>query len=94
MDDSKIKELQTLHRELAQYLTNQNEATLSLKRVVAGIQQTLENDSDQLGGRSALANRYKAYLATQVPTETPRSNLTERLSREAVELLAKRLNEW
>lgn len=94
MDDSKIKELQTLHRELAQYLTAQNEVIIHLKRVVAGIQQTLSNDSVPQGERSALENRYREHLASQSPIVTPRPNLTEQLSLEAVESLAKKLTEW
>ncbi len=94
MDEAKIKELRTTHRELAQYLTAQNEAILTLKRAVGGIQQTLSNDSAPEDERSALENRYRAYLATQGPIETPQPNRAERLSREATESLVKKLTEW
>jgi hypothetical protein len=94
MEESKIKELQKLHRELAQYLIRQNEAIIDLKRVAAGIQQTLSSDSAPQGGRSALANRYMECVAAQGPIEMPRSNLTERLSRDAVDSLVAKLNEW
>jgi hypothetical protein len=94
MNDSKIKELQTLHRELAQYLTSQNETIISLRRTVGILQLTLDSDSSPQGGRSALANKYREYLASQVPTAQPQPNLTERLSLEAVESLAKKLTEW
>lgn len=94
MDDSKIKELRTLHRELAQYLTAQNEVIIILRRTVATLQQTLDNDSDPQGVRSALGNRYREYLASQETSEKLRPNLTEVQSRKAAESLAKRLNEW
>jgi hypothetical protein len=94
MDDSKFEELRTLHRELAQYLTSQNELIISLRRTVAVIQQTLDNDSAPQGGHSALGNRYREYLAALAPTETPRPNLTEVLSREAVNSLATKLIDW
>ena len=94
MDDSKIKELQTLHRELAQYLTAQNDLIISLRRTVGILQLTLDSDSSPQGGRSALSSRYKERLASLVPTEPLRPNLTERLSQEAMDSLAKKLTEW
>ena len=94
MDDSKVKELRTLHRELAQYLTVQNDVIIILRRTVATLQQTLDTGSSPQGGRSALANRYREYLASQETSEKLRPNPTEDRSRRAVESLAKKLTEW
>jgi len=94
MDDSKIKELRAIHKELAEYLTAQNEVIIILRRTAAILQQTLDNDSAPQGGRSALADRYTAYLASQETSETPRPNPTEDRSRRAVNSLAKKLTEW
>jgi hypothetical protein len=94
MDDLKIKELQTLHRELAEYLVQQSEVIITLRKTVAAIQRTLDNDSAPQGGHSALSKRYKEHLAFLAPTASPRPNLTEVLSREAVNSLVKKLKEW
>ena len=94
MDDAKIKELQALHHELATYLGQQNELIITLRRTVATLQQTLDNDSSPRCARSALSERYKAFVAAQGTSEMLQPNLTERLSQQAVNSLAKRLNEW
>jgi hypothetical protein len=94
MDDSKLNELRTLHRELAEYLANQSEVVITLRKTVAAIQQTLDNDSAPQGGYSALSKCYKEHLASLAPTASPRPNLTEVLSREAVNSLVRKLNEW
>lgn len=94
MEDLKIDELREIHRDLAQYLANQNELIITLRRTVATLQQTLDNDSAPQGGRSALADRYREYLASQETSETLRPNPTERLSREAMNFLVKKLTEW
>jgi len=90
MDEAKIDQLRILHRELSKYLVQQSE----VRKAVGGIQQTLRNDSSPQGERSALENRYREHLASQSPIVTPRPNLAEVLSRDAVESLAKKLEEW
>ncbi len=94
MDESKLKELQTLHRELAQYLASQNEVITTLRKTVGVIQQTLDNDSSPQGVRSALSKSYMEHLASLAPTVPPRPNLTEVLSQTATDSLIKKLNEW
>ena len=94
MDDSKFNELRHIHRELAQYLTAQNETIIILRRIVGILQQTLDNDSVPQGGHSDLGNRYREYLAFQVTNGNIRPNLTEVQSREEVGSLAKKLTEW
>jgi hypothetical protein len=94
MDDSKIEELRVIHRDLAKYLEQQSETILTLRKVVAAIQQTLDNDSAPQGGGSDLSKHYKAHLASLTPTASPRPNLTEVLSQEEVNSLVKKLTEW
>jgi hypothetical protein len=94
MEDSKLRELQTLHRELAQYLNAQNEVITTLRKTVGVIQQTLDSDSSPQGVRSALSKSYKEHLASLAPTVPPRPNLAEVLSQSAIDSLVKKLNEW
>ena len=94
MDEAKIDQLRILHRELSKYLVQQSEVIIDLRKAVGGIQQTLRNASSPQGERSALENRYREHLASQSPIVTPRPNLAEVLSRDAVESLAKKLEEW
>jgi hypothetical protein len=91
MDDSKISELKHVHRELAQYLVEQSETILILRRVVGVIQQTLENDSAPQGGHSALSKAYREYLQAQTSSGSPRPNP---LGAAALESLVKKLTEW
>lgn len=94
MDDSKVSELKHIHRELAQYLTEQNNVIITLRRTVATLQLTLDSDSVPQGGRSALANRYRENLLALGTSGTLQPNLTERLSLEAIDSLAKKLTDW
>lgn len=94
MDESRISELRTLHRELAEYLEHQHDAMTALRKTVGVIQQTLDSDSSPQGERSALANRYREYLASLAPTAPPRPNLTEVLSQATLKSLIEKLKEW
>ncbi len=91
MDDSKVNELRIIHKELAQYLVEQSEIILILRKVVAAIQQTLDNDSAAQGGHSALSKAYKENFAAQASSVSPQPNP---LAAVTLNSLVNKLNEW
>lgn len=85
MDDSKIKELQALHRDLAAYLKIQDEAISNGLLAVAAIRTALESNPD-------LQKAYKASLRDL--SEGGTFQVGPNSSTVVLERLLKRLAEW
>ena len=84
MNDSKVKELRTLHKELAAYLKQQHEAVNNCLLTVVALRKAVETQAD-------LRAIYKAKVQQLSEDETFRATSD---SSNTLETLLQRLADW
>ena len=84
MDDSKIKELRLIHKDLAAYLKKQHEAMSNCLLTAAALRKSLDSDP-------TLRKLYKTNRRALLTDETFQAGLSPSTS---LERLLKKLAEW
>ena len=67
MDESKIEELRSIHRDLARYLGEQHETIEGMAVVIGALRKTIEDDS-------VLSKKYKVHFQSLTSNESGQPN--------------------